>query len=261
MVVESVGGEMRCKCDSSAQLDLSKTRCVTNNDDCGEGGKVVMEADSCQCMDGYATSLDSRSCVMLQPCGDSGVVGADGRCVCKSGQSLHNRECVVACPTGYIAKDDVSGSRCVCDVDGGYVASLDGSGCVEKTSLGEIHQIALSGGRAACAAGFATSVDRRECVDVLGGCGEYERADAAEGACVCAGASLVVGLDGSGCVTRGQCRADEYALDYPLYCECVENSRFSPGKNMCMKTIVTGGLRLSTEPAVSELCVEEGQKC
>ena len=213
----SANGEIKCKCDSSAQLDLSKAHCITNSNDCGEGGQVAMEEDFCSCMDGYAVSLDGKSCVMLQPCGGQGMVGTDGHCVCKSGQSLLNKDCVVQCPTGYISINDASGSRCVCDVENGYVASLDGTDCVEMASLNALHQVALSGGTAACAVGFVTSVDRRECVDILGSCAENEITDIDEGACVCGQElleQLIVSLNGSVCVTRAQCRADANALDY-----------------------------------------------
>lgn len=257
----TVNGERRCKCYSSAQLDLSKTRCITKSDDCGEGGKVDMKTDYCYCKSGYAKSLDGRSCVMLKPCGNTGVVGTDGHCVCASGLFLLNGACTVECPTGYIQKDDSGESKCVCDVENGYVASLDGTNCVLKTSLSALHQVALAEGKAACATGFATSVDLSECVDVLGGCGLNEKADTDEGACVCARKQLVISLNESVCVPRAQCVADANALDYPLYCECGENSRFHPGKDKCMKTVVTSGVTLSTEPLVEELCLDEGQAC
>ena len=75
---------------------------------------------------------------------------------------------------------------------------------------------------------------------------------------MCSNKLFVISLNASVCVPRSQCRTDTNALDYRLYCECGENSRFHSGKDMCMKTVVTSGLTLSTEPLVSDLCLDEG---
>ena len=77
MVYKIQNNETHCKCQGSFLLDLTKTHCVENENKCGEGGTGNMILGQCDCKSGYIMALDGKRCVVLQPCGDSGVIGAN----------------------------------------------------------------------------------------------------------------------------------------------------------------------------------------